>query len=62
MLAGPSLDENIEWIKANQNKFFIVTIGAAYKKLLANNIKIDIITTVDESDVLEKLQFDDECI
>ena len=62
LAAGPSLDENIEWIKANQNKFFIVTIGAAYKKLLANNIKIDIITTVDESDVLEKLQFDDESV
>lgn len=58
--AGPSLDENIEWIKINQDKFFIVTIGAAYKKLLVNNIKIDMITTLDESDILEKLQFDNE--
>jgi hypothetical protein len=62
LAAGPSLDENIEWIKTNQDKFFIVTIGAAYKKLLANNIKIDIITTLDESDILEKLQFDDESV
>ena len=62
LAAGPSLDENIEWIKTNQDKFFIVTIGAAYKKLLANNIKIDMITTVDESDILEKLQFDDESV
>ncbi len=60
LAAGPSLDENLEWIKKNQDKFFIVTIGAAYKKLLSNNIKIDMITTVDESDILEKLQFDDE--
>ena len=62
LAAGPSLDENLEWIKVNQNKFFIVTIGAAYKKLLSNNIKIDMITTVDESDILEKLQFDDESV
>lgn len=60
--AGPSLDENIEWIKENQNKFFIVTIGAAYKKLLANNIKIDMITSLDESNILANLQFDDENI
>lgn len=62
LAAGPSLDENLEWIKANQNKFFIVTIGAAYKKLLSNNIKIDILTTLDESNILEKLQFDDESV
>ena len=41
--AGPSLDDNIDWIKKNHNRFFIVTIGAAYKKLLANDIHIDII-------------------
>ncbi len=62
LAAGPSLDENINWIKENQDKFFIVTIGAAYKKLLAHDIKIDVITTVDESDILEKLQFDDESV
>ena len=45
---GPSLDENIEWIKKNQNKFFIATIGAVYNKLLKNNIHIDLITTFDE--------------
>lgn len=60
--AGPSLDEKLEWIKLNEDKFFIVTIGAAYKKLLSNNIKIDMITTLDESDILEKLQFDDESV
>jgi len=60
LAAGPSLDENISWIKANQSKFFIVTIGAAYKKLLANDIKIDMITTLDESNILENVQFDDE--
>lgn len=60
--AGPSLDENIEWIKQNQNKFFIVTIGAAYKKLLLNNIHIDMISTLDEKEELNSLQFDDESV
>ncbi len=60
--AGPSLDENIEWIKENQNNFFIVTIGAAYKKLIANKIKIDMLTTVDEKLELNELQFDEESL
>jgi hypothetical protein len=60
--AGPSLDENMEWIKENQNKFFIVTIGAAYKKLLLNNIHIDMITTLDESPILSEIQFNDEYV
>ncbi|WP_419673254.1 6-hydroxymethylpterin diphosphokinase MptE-like protein [Aliarcobacter butzleri] len=60
--AGSSLDENIEWIKQNQNKFFIVTIGAAYKKLLLNNIHIDMISTLDEKEELNSLQFDDESV
>jgi hypothetical protein len=63
LAAGPSLDENIEWIKENQNKFFIVTIGAAYKKLLLNDIKIDMITTLDEHmTILNDKQFDDESV
>jgi hypothetical protein len=62
LAAGPSLDENIEWIKKNQKKFIIVTIGAAYKKLLKNSIKIDIIFTLDEQFILDSLQFDDESV
>lgn len=60
--AGPSLDDNIEWIKKYQNKFFIVTIGAAYKKLLLNEIKIDVITTLDEDIMIGDIQFDDESV
>jgi len=58
--AGPSLDENMEWIKQNQDKFFIVTIGSAYKKLLKNNIHIEMITTLDEQEFIATNQFDDE--
>ncbi len=61
--AGPSLDDNIEWIKQNHNKFFIVTIGAAYKKLLLNDIHIDIISTLDQDfKILNEKQFDDESV
>ncbi|MCT7512134.1 6-hydroxymethylpterin diphosphokinase MptE-like protein [Aliarcobacter cryaerophilus] len=61
--AGPSLDDNIEWIKKNHNRFFIVTIGAAYKKLLANDIHIDIISTLDQDfKALNEKQFDDESV
>lgn len=62
LAAGPSLNENIEWIKKYQDKFFIVTIGAVYKKLLFHDIKIDMISTLDESETFDKLQFDDESV
>lgn len=63
LAAGPSLDENIEWIKENQNKFFIVTIGAACKKILLNDICVDMITTLDEQyTILNDKQFDDETV
>lgn len=62
LAAGPSLEENIEWIKENQNNFFIVTIGAAYKKLIKNDIKIDMITSLDEDSILNDIQFDDESV
>lgn len=60
--AGPSLDQNIEWIKEKQNYFYIVTIGAAYKKLLNNNIRVDMISTLDEDIIIEELQFDDNSV
>ena len=60
--AGPSLDENLEWIKQNQNRFLIVSIGAAYKKLLVNGIRVDIISTVDEMQIVNDVQFNDEAI
>ena len=59
---GPSLEENLEWIKLNQNKFYVVTVGAALKKLLDNNIRVDMVVSVDESDIIETLQFNDEIL
>lgn len=61
--AGPSLDDNLEWIRINQNKFFIVTIGAIYKKLIQNDITINMIISLDEQlSILNDSQFDDESI
>ncbi len=62
LAAGPSLDEHIEWIKENQYKFFIVTIGAIYKKLILNEIHIDMIITLDEDITLIDLQFDNKSV
>lgn len=56
--AGPSLQDNIDWIKENQNKFFIVAVGASYKTLVKNDIKIDMVITLDASyEVLNVKQF-----
>ncbi len=61
LAAGPSLDDNIEWVKKNQDKFFIATIGSAAKKLLDNEIKIDMIFTLDpQLAVMIVKQFPDE--
>ncbi len=45
--AGPSLGKNIAWLEKNQDKFIIVAMAASIKKLTQNNIKIDIITSLD---------------
>ncbi|WP_419771213.1 MAG: 6-hydroxymethylpterin diphosphokinase MptE-like protein [Candidatus Marinarcus sp.] len=59
LCAGPSLEENIQWVKQHQKKFILVTIGATYKKLLNQEIVPDIIVTLDGSyKALNKLQFD----
>jgi len=66
--AGPSLGSNIEWLKKNQNKFVIVAMAAVIKTLLKNDIKADIVITLDSreqvvdqfSDIGTKL--DENCI
>ena len=62
LAAGPSLDENIDWIYENQDKFYIVTIGSVYRKLIKNNIRIDLVTTLDDQKWLEGIQFPDYII
>lgn len=59
--AGPSLSKNIQWLKENQKKFIIVSMGATYKKLIDNDIHVDIVTTVDtQYEVLNRTHFNEE--
>ena len=62
LAAGPSFGENIDWIRENQDKFIIVCIGKVVKKLIENEIRIDIITTLDEDHLMEEWQFKDEIV
>ncbi len=59
LAAGPSLGKHIEWVKKHQDKFYIVAISAVVTKLIKEDIKINLIVSVDESEVIKK-QFLDE--
>ena len=45
--AGPSLGENIELIKKNQNKFIIISVDSCFQTLIKNDIIPDFVITVD---------------
>ncbi|HPT40856.1 MAG TPA: DUF115 domain-containing protein [Candidatus Gastranaerophilaceae bacterium] len=48
--AGPSLDLNIETIKANRDKFIIFCVGTALKALMKNGIKPDFLNILEVHD------------
>ncbi|QDF30224.1 6-hydroxymethylpterin diphosphokinase MptE-like protein [Halarcobacter anaerophilus] len=56
--AGPSLEDEIEWISKNQNKFIIISMAAALKKIIPNKIIPDIIATADSGEKVVLDQFD----
>lgn len=59
--AGPSFHEELDWIKENKDKFFIASLGATYKTLIDNGIKVDLMITLDANyEVLESHQFSQE--
>jgi len=63
LCAGPSLEDNIAWIRQHKDKFIIATIGAAYKKLISQDIQPDIIFSLDgDYSLLNKLQFDEQSV
>lgn len=47
--AGPSVDDHLDWIKENQDKFIIVCVDVILKKLEKNNITPDIVVSIDPS-------------
>jgi hypothetical protein len=50
--AGPSLDDNIDFLKQLKNKYFLLCVGAAYKTLLHHNIEPDAIVMSDPHDLV----------
>lgn len=51
--AGPSLENEIEFVKKNKNKFVIIALGATLKLLQQHKIKPDIIISIDGSSKIE---------
>jgi hypothetical protein len=51
LAGGPSLDENIEWIKENQNSIVILAVSRIAKKLLQMGIVPNIVVSVDPFEI-----------
>jgi len=49
--AGPSFQKNIEWLKDNHSKFIVIAVSATLNTLRKYNIKPDIVTQLDGSDL-----------
>lgn len=45
--AGPSLDDNLEFLRQNQGKKTMIAVGTVFRKLLENGIVPDIVTVLD---------------
>jgi len=52
--AGPSLDNYIDFIQKNQDKFIIVCVDVIVRKLEKNNIKPNVVVTIDPSHLCAK--------
>ena len=59
--AGPSVDENLEWIKDNQDRFFIVCVAKVFRKLVAYDIQPNMVSTLDEQEMVG-IHFDDAAL
>lgn len=53
--AGPSLDKNIQFLKAKRNNFVLISVATALKTLLANKITPDFVIAIDPEEIT--LQF-----
>ncbi len=51
LAGGPSLDENIDWIKANQENLFIIAVSRIAKNLLKKNLIPHAICSVDPYEI-----------
>ena len=55
--AGPSLDKCIDIIKANRNKFAIISIGQALKALIKEDIWPDFVVIIDMLPLIHQIDF-----
>ena len=58
--SGPSLDQNIEYLKAVGNKGLILASSSALKPLLAKGIRPDIVLVLESTDTSDYLQLNEE--
>ena len=56
--SGPSLDYDLELLKANQEKFHILAVGSSLRTLIDNGIKPDCVVIIDPREIVKK-QFED---
>ena len=54
--AGPTLDRNIETLKKYRNRFILITVGAAAKTLITNNLEPDFLCSIENYDSSKQLQ------
>jgi|GEM_PF-663636 len=52
--AGPSLDKNIQFLKAKRNNFILISVATALKALKANDIAPDFIVAIDPEEITLK--------
>lgn len=67
LAGGPSLDRQIDWIKAHRHRLFLIAVSRISARLQAANIQPDIIVTVDPYPVSltvsrQMFDFDHRCI
>jgi hypothetical protein len=49
--AGPSLDKNIQHLKAKRDNFLLISVSTALKPLIANGISPDFIVSIDPDEI-----------
>lgn len=52
--AGPSAKKNIEWVRENHHKFYLVVVNTLLPLMIEENIKPDLLSVIDYNDVIEK--------
>lgn len=55
---GPSVDDNIEFLRENQGKKTLIAVGTIFKKLIQNDITPDIVVILEPDPPVYKLQIE----